>query len=51
LKLFDFLCDTASSGKSPALNPSCHGETRSSCPFRFIDRRQTLNLAAQLPVQ
>ena len=51
LKLFDFLCDAASRRQPPALHPSCHGETRSSCPFRSIAEARTLNLVAGSAVQ
>jgi hypothetical protein len=48
LKLFDFLCASASKRRHPALNPSCHGETCSPCPFRSIVEAPVLNLVARL---
>jgi hypothetical protein len=34
-----------------ALDPSCHGETRSPCPFRSIAEARVLNLVAGSTVQ
>src|SRR6185369_10079887 len=51
LKSFDFLYGAAIRQQPPALDPSCHGETRSPCPFRSIAEARVLNLPAGSAVQ
>src|SRR6185295_15251972 len=51
LKSFDFLYVATSRRQRPALDPSCHGETRSPCPFHSIAEARMLNLVAGSTVQ
>ena len=51
LKSFDFLCDAALRRQHPALNPFCHGETRSPCPFHSTAEARVLDLVAGSTVQ